>query len=114
MTPATEIRYHGNRWCTTYYATWLSPDPIGFEGGDANLYRNCGNDPVNAVDPTGLDQYILVPRTPYENSEGKMVLPYDIIFEEEHSWDGAPSDIPIKQVRHVVDKEDYKDALKTL
>ena len=29
--PATGNRYHGNRWCSVYYATWLSPDPIGFE-----------------------------------------------------------------------------------
>lgn len=29
-------------------------DPIGFNGGDANLYRYVGNDPVNEVDPSGL------------------------------------------------------------
>ena len=51
---ATGNRYHGNRWCTVYYATWLSPDPIGFEGGDANLYRYCGGDPLNETDPFGL------------------------------------------------------------
>jgi hypothetical protein len=30
------------------------PHPIGFEGGDANLYRYCGNDAANASDPSGL------------------------------------------------------------
>jgi RHS repeat-associated protein len=34
---------------------WLSRDPIGFAGGDANLYAYVGGDPVNGVDPTGLD-----------------------------------------------------------
>jgi RHS repeat-associated protein len=33
---------------------WLSQDPIGFEAGDANLYRYVGNGPGNRVDPSGL------------------------------------------------------------
>jgi RHS repeat-associated protein len=34
---------------------FVLPDPIGFAAGDANLYRYCGNDPVNHTDPSGLD-----------------------------------------------------------
>jgi hypothetical protein len=34
---------------------WLEEDSIGFEGGDANLYRFVGNDPTNATDPTGME-----------------------------------------------------------
>lgn len=30
-------------------------DPIGFAGGSTNLYAYAGGDPVNASDPTGLD-----------------------------------------------------------
>ena len=37
---------------------WVSPDPMGFDGGDMNLYRYCGNDPVNKTDPSGLDDSI--------------------------------------------------------
>ncbi len=33
---------------------WISPDPISFAGGDANLYRYVGADPINATDPSGL------------------------------------------------------------
>jgi hypothetical protein len=36
---------------------WLEEDPIGFEGGDANLYRFVGNDPTNFTDPSGLKEY---------------------------------------------------------
>ena len=33
---------------------WTSKDPIGFEGGDSNLYGYVMQDPVNGVDPSGL------------------------------------------------------------
>ena len=34
---------------------WTAKDPIGFSGGDANLYGYVLADPVNGVDPSGLD-----------------------------------------------------------
>ncbi len=33
---------------------WTAKDPIGFNGGDTNLYAYVGNDPVNRIDPLGL------------------------------------------------------------
>jgi RHS repeat-associated protein len=32
----------------------LQSDPVGFEAGDMNLFRYCGDDPVDRTDPTGL------------------------------------------------------------
>ena len=34
---------------------WTAKDPIGFAGGDTDLYGYVLNDPVNFVDPEGLD-----------------------------------------------------------
>ena len=31
---------------------FLSEDPIGFDGGDENLYRYVYNNPINSVDPS--------------------------------------------------------------
>ncbi|NLE37879.1 MAG: hypothetical protein GX621_07630, partial [Pirellulaceae bacterium] len=49
----TGLQTNGNRWYDAVLAHWQSEDPIGFAAGDANLYRYCGNDPVNRIDPNG-------------------------------------------------------------
>ncbi len=38
---------------------WLEEDPIGFAGGDPNLYRAVGNNPQNRLDPSGLSEIVL-------------------------------------------------------
>jgi RHS repeat-associated protein len=34
---------------------WTAKDPIGFNGGTTNLYEYVGGDPVNDIDPSGLN-----------------------------------------------------------
>jgi RHS repeat-associated protein len=51
---ATGLQNNLNRWYDSKTGGWISTDPIGFGGGDANLYRYVGNSPTNASDPTGL------------------------------------------------------------
>jgi RHS repeat-associated protein len=34
---------------------WVNPDPLAYAPGDVNLYRTEFNNPVNQVDPNGLD-----------------------------------------------------------
>jgi RHS repeat-associated protein len=36
---------------------WTNKDPIGFAGGDTNIYAYVGNDPVNLVDLSGLRDF---------------------------------------------------------
>lgn len=48
------MRY-GAREYDPFTGRWLSKDPIGFNGGDSNLYAYVGNRPHVAVDPTGLN-----------------------------------------------------------
>jgi hypothetical protein len=41
---------------------WTTEDPAGFAPADANLYRYVGNQPVNAVDRSGLWEWKLGPQ----------------------------------------------------
>lgn len=43
---------------------WTTPDPLGFRGGDTNLYAYAWLDPVNVVDPAGTFAF-LAPLAPY-------------------------------------------------
>ena len=52
--PTGNMYYARARYYAPNMGRWLAPDPIGFAGGDINLYRYCNNDPVNIGDPTGL------------------------------------------------------------
>ena len=43
-----------NRFMSPELGRFLQADPIGFKGDASNLYRYCGNDPVDRTDPDGL------------------------------------------------------------
>ncbi len=46
--------YYRARYYDPKAGRFISKDPIGFWGGDVNLFRYVGNDPENWVDPLGL------------------------------------------------------------
>jgi RHS repeat-associated protein len=45
-------------------ARFLSRDPLGFEGGDPNLFRYVSNNPVNLIDPSGLVRHCTLAKPP--------------------------------------------------
>jgi uncharacterized protein (TIGR02594 family) len=49
-----DLYYYRARYYDPTIGRFITPDPIGFLGGDTNFYRYVGNDPVNFVDPSGL------------------------------------------------------------
>jgi RHS repeat-associated protein len=51
----TDLQWNLNRWYDPQTGQWMTQDPIGFNGGDVNLYRYVGNDVINMVDTEGLD-----------------------------------------------------------
>jgi RHS repeat-associated protein len=48
----------GTRYYDPDIGRFITPDPIGYVGG-LNIYAYCHNDPVNFIDPTGLDGFHL-------------------------------------------------------
>jgi RHS repeat-associated protein len=53
--PDTQLVRFGRRDYDADIGRWVAKDPIGFAGGDTNLYAYCLNDPVNCVDLDGLE-----------------------------------------------------------
>jgi RHS repeat-associated protein len=53
--PATGLVRFGTRDYDPGTGRWTAQDPIWFGGNDPNLYRYCQNDPVDLLDPAGLD-----------------------------------------------------------
>jgi RHS repeat-associated protein len=49
----TKLTRFGYRDYDAYTGKWTAKDPIGFSGGDSNLYGYVLGDPVNFIDPTG-------------------------------------------------------------
>jgi RHS repeat-associated protein len=50
----TGLYYYRSRYYNPSIGRFIAEDPIGFDAGDANLYRYVGNRPVEFVDPFGL------------------------------------------------------------
>ena len=55
MSEANGFYYMRARYYDPVNGRFISEDPLGFDGGDVNLYVYSGNNPVLLVDPTGME-----------------------------------------------------------
>ncbi len=63
---------------------FISRDPIGLAGGDVNLYRYAGNNPVNLIDPSGM---IDVKKCPKYEPDDKACCRYSYSSADDtNSW----------------------------
>ena len=53
----TNLTRFGARDYDPVTGRWTIKDPVGFEGGDANLYAYISNTPTSDIDPSGLDRF---------------------------------------------------------
>ena len=56
----TGLYNNRNRFYSPSLGRFLQPDLIGHAGDSYNIYRYCGNNPINAIDPTGKDTQISI------------------------------------------------------
>ena len=48
---------HGARMLATTTSRWFTPDPLAEKYYSTSPYVFCGNDPINRIDPNGMDWY---------------------------------------------------------
>ena len=97
----TDLVYFGQRYYSPSLGRFLSPDPIGTDGG-LNLYAFVGNNPINQIDPLG--QFALL----------------DTLFTESAQFTEKTAELArggtiVRRVRDVVHKlnsiEDFTDGV---
>jgi RHS repeat-associated protein len=64
------LYYYRARYYDSKVGRFVTKDPIGFGGGDVNLYGYVKNNPVNKIDPLGLYETLFGPRFEGDKSPG--------------------------------------------
>jgi len=87
-TRAADLYYYRARFYDPEAGSFLSEDPIGFAGGDANLRRYTRDNPLNLTDPTGLLTIPFVGWVDFGESYGEAALNYyvSITLNPEATW----------------------------
>jgi len=77
----TGLYYYRARYYDPETGRFISKDPIGFAGGDANQYNYVLGDPINKVDPLGLDWvYYISTNTLYQtDAKGNFIKSWPAI-----------------------------------
>ena len=95
LDPETQLYLMGSgggsaRYYDPVTGRFISEDRIGLAGGDPNLFRYCGNDPVNKKDPGGADlQDDRVMRS-YRGMKGDVTGTYNVGVQEDAGRRDAP------------------------
>ena len=103
----TQLTRFGARDYDAVIGRLTAKDPIGFAGGDTNLYGYVANDPVNFIDPTGLSSGSLPEDWSYRidpfNKDGKSAF-------EIHVFDKSGNEVGILKTEGWINKHGIKAA----
>jgi RHS repeat-associated protein len=96
----TGLYYYRARYYDANVGRFIGQDPIGFEAGDANLYRYVENRPIDRIDPSGKDGQItqFSRDIKYADWTGRAGVPGVIV-----DWTNTVTDLPVdRQLRFSV------------
>ncbi len=107
----TGLVFAANRELNTATGQWLENDPIYFGGGTSNVAEYVGNDPVNGVDPSGLQDRIIGPPSD-SNERRKFDRKADFVRNLlDKNVSNREIDSRVEAMRLIWDNEDlYRDA----
>jgi RHS repeat-associated protein len=94
----TGLIHYGYREYDPVIGRFISPDPLGYDGGDVDVYGVCLDDPVNFVDRLGLSD------TSEAQGEDKDEGTEPEKENENFFWTVIPKKMPAKNVRHSKEK----------
>ncbi|GAA5787216.1 hypothetical protein YWS52_35430 [Chitiniphilus shinanonensis] len=64
---------------------WTAKDPIGFNGGDSNVYGYVANNPINYIDPSGLAKFCealdIIRKSKNQFTDGSFMTPQKLTQE---------------------------------
>jgi RHS repeat-associated protein len=107
--PDTGLVRFGLRDYDPFVGRWTAPDPIRFEGGQANLFAYVDGDPVNRVDRLGLDWLH------YELLAGLIQLYGDVYFATDYAsavfYSGAGNERAARRYARCKGKQTIFDTL---
>ena len=90
--PQTKLIRFGARDYDAETGRWTAKDPIGFKGGDSNLYAYVGGNPTSFIDPLGLEPGNLYQR-------GYNPFPWDTFRSRDAAGIQAIKDINAQSIR---------------
>lgn len=73
----TGLYYYRARYFDPMDGKFISKDPIGFDGGDVNLYAYVQNNPINWTDPWGLFRYTPTAGGPVNSTTGSSLTCFE-------------------------------------
>jgi RHS repeat-associated protein len=87
----TGLYYVGARYYSPELGRFLQTDPIQIAGG-TNLYAYASNDPLNLIDPTGLDTQITIgyTHTPVPGEYHEVVILTDTVTGQQYATRAGP------------------------
>jgi RHS repeat-associated protein len=96
--PELALYHYKARAYSPALGRFLQTDPVGYEGGDFNLYAYVANDPLNRADPTGFcDTFVnCLTGGTFANGDGTVTVESSVVLRAlvpgQVQWDAARTD----------------------